>query len=311
MSIRYGDSKKVAIIIVNFNGNDDTFLCLESLRKIRYQDFQIILIDNASDNQSGFEKEINARFPEVKLFLEKENLGFSGGNNVGIKYALENNFDYILLLNNDTEVSKNFLDVLVDYGERNKNTGIISPKIFFHDAPNTIWYGGGKFSWFGGGQHMDYMKEDGRKEEEPKKIEYATGCAMLIKKEVFENIGLFEDAFFLYYEDTDFSLRARKSGYDILYVPKSYLWHKISRSSQKMGSPKIHYYHIRNALLLSKRNAPLWAKPFIYTWSILHYLKQILKLIILPSRKESSKMIMRGIEDFYKGKFGKLNESKK
>ncbi|MEK7123621.1 MAG: glycosyltransferase family 2 protein, partial [Patescibacteria group bacterium] len=143
----------------------------------------------------------------------------------------------------------------------------------------------------------------------PEETGYMTGCAFLIKAKVIREIGLLCEDFFLYYEDTDWSLRAKKAGYKIMYVPAAKIYHKVSRTASVLGNPTIHYYHIRNALLLSKRQAPKIILAGIYIWSVSHYLKQIIKLAILPSKREISKMIMRGIEDFWKGKFGKYGNS--
>lgn len=313
-------SQKVSIIIVNFNGSKDTIDCLKSLEKITYKNFEVIVIDNASE-KSDFENieeflktsKLNAKkscLPAGRYQL-KANLGFSGGNNVGIKEVMSLGTDYILLLNNDTEVAPDFLDKLIKVAEENKKGGLFAPKIYFYDEPQRIWHAVCDFSWIGGGKPLQYEEIDKNPEEkEIKKTKYVSGCAMLIRKDVIEKVGLLEEDFFMYYEDTDFSLRAKKAGFELLYVPDSHIWHKVSRSAKKMGEPKIHYYHIRNALLISKRNAPFIILIGIYIWSAIHYLKQILKLAIMPSRRESAKMIMRGILDFYKNKFGEYEENR-
>ncbi len=299
---------KVFIILVNFNGEEDTVACLESLRNITYKNYEVLAVDNASKNQSEFVAELGEKFPEVKVFAQRENTGFAGGNNVGIDYAIKKEADYVLLLNNDTIVAPDFLDKLVGASKNNKKGGLFAPKIYFYDEPKMIWHAVCKFSWAGGGRPMQYMQIDkGVEKKEVKKTEYVSGCAMLIKKDVLKKVGKLNEYFFMYYEDTDYSLRAKKAGFELLYVPGSHIWHKVSRSTKKeMTKPKVHYYHVRNALLLSKRNAP---KPIlfgIYLWSFYLYFKQIIKYIFLPKRRASAKMIMRAIQDFYKGRFGKL-----
>ncbi len=299
---------KIFIILVNYNGEKDTLECLDSLKKITYKNYKILLVDNASKNQKEFVLKIQEYFPEIKVFAQKENTGFAGGNNIGIDYAIKNQADYILLLNNDTKVAPDFLDKLIEASQKNPKGGLFAPKIYFYDKPDVIWHASCKFSWAGGGKPMQYMKKDKNKSETKiKKTEYVSGCAMLIKKDVVQKIGKLNEEFFMYYEDTDYSLRAKKAGFELFYVPSSHIWHKVSQSTKKaMTNPKIHYYHVRNALLLSKRNAP---KPIlfgIYIWSFYLYLKQIVKYIFLPKRRTSAKMIMLAIQDFYKGKFGKL-----
>lgn len=294
----------VAIILINWNNETDTIDCLRSLEKIIYLNYKIFLVDNGSKEES-VSKLRPFNVGKIELMEIGQNLGFSGGNNIGIRKALEENFDYALLLNNDTTVEPNFLDELISVAESDEKIGVVGPKIYYYNEPTRIWYGGGDFTWLGGGKHLQYEEIDNNPNEaEPKKTKYMTGCAFLVKSEVLKKVGLMPEEFFLYYEDTDWSLSIKKAGYKVIYAPASKIYHKVSRTTSKLGNPKIHYYHIRNALLLSKRQAPKIILVGIYVWSALHYFKQIIKLVILPSKRETSKMIMRGIEDFWKGRFG-------
>ncbi|MBI3671348.1 glycosyltransferase family 2 protein [Candidatus Azambacteria bacterium] len=301
----------VAIILLNWNGDEDTIECIKSVSKINYKNYKIFVVDNNSEKKS-----LEALRPfcvgGVELIENKENLGFSGGNNVGIEKALKNGFDYILLLNNDTTVEPDFLDELVKVAESDEKIGAVGSKIYFYFEPdrNKIWYGGGKFSWFGGGEHMQYghIDADYPNDTKPREVDYITGCVFLIKSDIVKKIGVLPEEYFMYYEDVDWSLSVRKAGYKTMYSPKAVVYHKVTRSIKKIGSPRILYYHMRNALLLSKRHAP---KPIywgILMWGWYKYAKQLLKLVILPSKKEESKMIIKGIKDFYAGKFGKIRE---
>jgi GT2 family glycosyltransferase len=312
LGIAQGKFPKVSIIILNWNGWQDTLECLDSLKKITYRNYEAIIVDNASKNDS---------VSQIKNYLAKNNppaggndlnfitldsnLGFAGGNNAGVKRALKQKVDYILLLNNDTIVAPDFLDKLVEAGESDPKCGIAGPKIYFETDKNRIWFGGGYFSWFGGGRHLEYDVIDKNPDDrKTKEVDYMTGCCFLIKRAALEKIGLMNEDFFLYYEDTEWSLRAREQGYKIIYAPSSRIWHKVSRSTKPETNKKVFYYHIRNALLLSKLRAPAHILAGIYIWSVLCYFKQIIKKVFLPSKKETAEMIMRGIEDFYKGKFG-------
>lgn len=303
---------KVSIIIVNWNGWQDTLECLDSLKKIIYQNYEVIVIDNGSENDSvsQLKNYLAENNPPVgghnsRFIILDSNLGFAGGNNIGIKYALNSGADYVLLLNNDTIVAPDFLDELVRAGEIDARCGILGPKIYFESDKNRIWFGGGCFSWFGGGRHLEYGAIDkDPADKKTKEVDYMTGCCFLIKRAAIENIGLLNEDFFLYYEDTEWSLKARKNGYKIIYVPSSHIWHKVSRSTKPETNKKVFYYHLRNALLLSKLRAPKHILAGIYAWSVLCYFKQILKIALVPSKKEAAEMIMQGIEDFYKGKFG-------
>ncbi len=298
---------RVFIILLNYNGQNDTCECLASLKKITYSNYRIILVDNGSKDGGKFLGWVGKKFPEVITIARETNTGFSGGNNVAIRYAIAHSADYILLLNNDTIVALDFLTHLINAAESSKDIGVVGAKIYFAGTKK-IWYNGGIFSWFGGGKHVDYNKLDNYPSEESvKETDYVTGCTLLIKREVIEKIGLLEEAFFLYYEDVDFSLRARKAGYRLVVAQGSHVWHKISQTTKKLGNPVIQYYHYRNAFLLSRRNAPRILLAGIYLWSALQYIKQLI-LLLSPSKHANARAIMRGIQDFHKGNFGIYKE---
>ncbi|OGZ34499.1 MAG: hypothetical protein A2174_02690 [Candidatus Portnoybacteria bacterium RBG_13_41_18] len=297
---------RVYIIILNWNGCQDTIECIESLKKINYQDYKIVVVDNGSTDAS-IEIIPKKYFQDINFIEIKKNLGYAGGNNVGIRYALEKGADYVLLLNNDTLVSPDFLSKLVAISESSEKIGMAGPKILFANDKNRIWFGGGVFTWFGGDKHFRYNEIDAN--DSQKDIDYMTGCALLIKKEVIEKIGLLNEDYFLYYEDIDWCLRAKKIGHKIVYEPSSKIWHKVSRTAKPAWDKIIFYYHARNALLLAKLNAPKIILAAVYFKSLLRYFKQIIKLVFFPSKRVISKMIMLGISDFYRGRFGVYKNS--
>jgi len=296
---------KVGIVIVNYNGKADTLACLHSLQKleIRNLKFEIIIVDNASIDDSVVA--IKKQFPWVKVIENQENLGFVGGNNVGIKRVLQNGADYVLVLNNDTLVSKNLLQELLRISGRDPKIGIIVPKIYFasgyefhkeryssKDLGRIIWYAGGKIDWRNMfGVHLGVDEVDRGQFEEEKEITFATGCCLLIKREVLTKIALFDEKFFLYGEDVDFSIRVVRAGFKIFYAPKAHLWHKNAGSSSA-GSSLHDYYITRNRLLLGWRYAPWRVK--------LALLKQSGQRLIQGRDWEK-----KGIIDFYLGKFRK------
>lgn len=269
---------KVFIIVLHYKNWKDTRECLKSLEKINYDNFEIEVPDN-----------------------DKKNLGFAGGNNVGIKHALDCNADYVLLLNNDTITEPNFLKELIKAGESDNKIGILGPLIYEYPSKK-IHFAGGKINWlYTKGTHIREIRNG---KQEIKETDYITGCCMLIKRKVIEKIGLMPEKYFLYFEDVEWCLKAQKQGFKCVVVVKSKIWHKVSQATSE-GSFSYIYYHTRNGLLLSKRNAPFFIKNLTYLNSFLIYLKQIIKLIIFPKRKNWSKAIMKGIDDFYKGNFGK------
>ncbi|TDQ16972.1 hypothetical protein DFQ04_1620 [Algoriphagus boseongensis] len=244
----------VAIIVVNWNGIEFTKSCLASLRKVDYPNYAIILVDNASENEEG--KQLKQLFPEIHLIQNQENLGFAGGNNVGIRKALKEGFSHILLLNNDTLVKPDFLGQLVRKAIQNPKTGIIQPLILFLHNPKEIWSAGGK-----------WVKSLSRAitlgDREPladyrfKKVEldWATGCCMLVSREAILQAGLLNEQYFLYFEDVEWSLRIKAAGFGVQLEEKSVIYHEAGASSKKKSnegtlSPKVFYFHVRNQFFL-------------------------------------------------------------
>jgi hypothetical protein len=287
---------KVAIIILNFNGWADTLECLASLNRLDYSNFEIILIDNASKERPPL---VNVQFLKLTIFqvFNEKNLGFAGGNNQGIKIALERGADYVLLLNNDTTVEPDFLKKLVEAGENNKSYGIFGPVIYYSDEPEKIWFAGGQFNWSKTqGSHLFANPS-----EELKRVDYVTGCCLLAKKEIIEKIGLLSEDYFLYYEDGDWCLRSQKAGYSCGLVGSAKIYHKQSRSAQEFSYPYI-YYHSRNGLIFSSRHG---LKPLTYLISLWIFFKQLIKVMI-DHNFHWAGPVMRGVADFWRGKRGKL-----
>jgi len=293
---------KVFIIILHWQGAEDTLECLTSLKNNDYRNYQVVIIDNGSDEKP------QAPSPEIKVIYNKKNLGFAGGNNVGIKYALEKGANYVLLLNDDTIVDKSFLSKLVEAGESKEDFGIIGPKIYFYEERNRIWSAGGKLNWLynkgtlRGWNEIDHSQYDSPKIQE---TPHLTGCCILIKREVIEKIGLMPEDYFLYYEDADWSLKARRAGFRCVFVPESNIWHKISRSALAESSSYI-YYHVRNGLVFAQKFAPWYIKPFVHLDALWRIIKQIIKLIFFPKKQAWAKAILLGINDFYSGRRGKI-----
>lgn len=244
----------VAIILVNWNGLEFTSACLSSLKNIDYPDFKVFVVDNGSENQEG--KVLKSRFPEIVLIETGENLGFAGGNNVGIRKALAEGFSHVLLLNNDTVVEPDFLGELVRASQKYPDAGIIQPLILFLHNPREIWSAGGK--WI-----PTFCRSITLGDREPianyrvknPKLDWATGCAMLLSSKAIEKAGLLNEQFFVYFEDVEWSLRIQKSGFGIFLEEKSKIYHEAGASSKKQHaegtlSPRVFYYHVRNQLFL-------------------------------------------------------------
>ncbi|MFQ5706469.1 MAG: glycosyltransferase family 2 protein [bacterium] len=226
----------VYIIVLTWNGKADTLACLSSLEKIEYSNWRICLVDNASTD--GTVAAVRSSFRRVEIIENSENLRFATGNNVGIEYALKQGADYVLLLNNDTRVAEDFLTRLVEVAESDGHIGMAGSKIYHFDRPDLIWSAGGTISfWRGEIAHRGLRKHDAQKYNETQDVAYLTGCTLLVKRGVIEQVGLLDPAYFIYTEDADWCERTRRAGYRLVYVPESKVWHKVSATSGGGLSP--------------------------------------------------------------------------
>lgn len=217
----------VYIIVLSWNGKADTLECLRSLKELVYPNYKVFVIDNASSD--GTAEVVHTEFPDVEMIINKENLRFAGGNNIGIEYVLSNGTDYILLLNNDTTVDKYFLQKLVDTAESNSKIGMVGPKIFYFNDPNRIWYAGGKIEWWKGWlSHIGVRELDKGQYNQTKETDFISGCCILVKREVVEKIGMLDTAYYIYGEDVDWCVRANRAGYKLIFEPQAKIWHKLS-----------------------------------------------------------------------------------
>ncbi len=297
-------NSKVYIVILNWNGYDDTSECLESLKKIEYSNYRVIVVDNGSPNNDA--QRLKNRYSDyIDLIESQENLGFSGGNNLGIRKALDNNADYIVLLNNDTIVEENFLSLLVSSARTSEKIGITTPKINYYSQKSKIWSAGGEISKIRG---SGFSKGEKRNEKEFYKnrfITFASGCCLLIKKEVIEKVGLLDEKYFLYLEDADYCLRVVKKNYKILFVAESKIYHKVNSTTTYENSYLPIYYNTRNRLYFSKKLLSNW----YYFVKIYLFITMLLKSIIwnLKSKKELVIIVKRAFKDFKDNKMGKVN----
>lgn len=239
---------KVAIVVLNWNGKQDTLECLESIGKLDYPNYQTIVVDNGSTDDSV--DAIRTQFQNVVVLQTGANLGYAGGNNVGIKRALESGAAYILILNNDTIVDPSLLSAFVGATKIAPGAGVYGAKIYFHNQPETLWFAGGR--WHAakmGFEHIGYGQKDGAEYAAYRECDYVTGCALFAGADVFRKVGLLDEDFFLTYEETDWCYRARGQGYLCLITPGAKLWHKVSVSFGGSGSPLQKYFMTRNKLL--------------------------------------------------------------
>ncbi len=317
----------VDIVILNWNGCRDTLACLASLRRLTYSNFHTIVVDNGSTDGSACE--IRSAFPDVELIETGQNLGFAGGNNVGIRRALERQSDYALLLNNDTEVDPKLIDAFVAAARNNTDAGVFSGKIYYHSEPERIWYFGTK--WNPNTTHFDHpghgVIDDGIGFSGISDTDYASGCAFFFSTARAQDVGLLDEDFFLYFEETDWCYRARAKGYRSVVVPEAKLWHKVSASTGGVDSPLMIYFMTRNKLLWAKKHLnrrmqnkilgsilrKLWRPVFLspnaqagipllkmYYWTA----RAMLKAIKHSATNTQSIAVLYALRDFYLGRFG-------
>jgi GT2 family glycosyltransferase len=252
----------ICIVVLNWNGLSDTIYCLKSLDESDYPNWSVVVVDNGSSNDEA--KMIRTRYPHATVLETGKNLGYAGGNNVGLEYAARQEADYILVLNNDTEVSPGCLSALVEIGEANPNAGAIGCFVYSYAAPRPFLYAGLH-------AYADpYIAVMGRRydtevlgAEAAVSVDSAHGCGFAIRRTAYETVGGFDERFFAVHEEVDWCMRAREASFEILAAPHAIIWHKIAASFGGL-SPNRRYYDVRNMALYYHNRAN--GKRLSYAW---------------------------------------------
>ncbi|MDD3809804.1 MAG: glycosyltransferase family 2 protein [Erysipelotrichaceae bacterium] len=287
---------KTLVIIINYNSAVHTKECLESFDRQTRQDFDLMVVDNASnpDDVAMLERICNSRVMVVKSDV---NLGFSGGNNIGLEYALKNKYARVLLINNDTTAPEDFMARLVEFSHLNPGA-VISPQIRDYYNPGVISYGGGDVSFFKGGVNIYGVGEQAEGYQAKSQITFAHGCCMLIPLEVLEHVGMMPEEYFLYYEDTAYSRMITQKGYGIMYQNDNFILHKECVSTGKFSN-LYQYYFTRNRLAFVKGFIPFHWKPAAYLFTTAFLVKKVV------TNKFSPAIVAEAIGAFLKGQMGK------
>jgi len=285
---------KLSLITLNYNNARSTIELLDSLRQQHDQDFGVVVVDNASDDAVLLEQYY--MLPRWNLILNRNNLGFSGGNNMGIQRALSQGSDWILLINNDTHVEPDFIARLK--GQLENKRGIVGIPL---EEGDRVAHGG-CITWLAHTlQHVyEPIKVSGKN--------YAIGAGLVISREALETIGLLDERYFLYFEDADYSARALKKEVGISFLSEPSITHHISQTTKKLGTPLLLRYHYRNMFLFNSLHAPWYIKGILPIWAFLGIIKQLIKLLILPEQRPESKAIFGGILDYFFRQFGQIRE---
>ena len=299
---------KVSLVILTWNQLKLTLEQLENISELKTNGLkaEAIVVDNGSSDQTP-KKLRGYSLPNMsfKLISNKENLGFAGGNNVGIKDVLKSGVDYVLLLNNDLILSEDLLIRLVKAAESDRKIGLLAPKMYFargfefhkkkykaKDLGNVIWYAGGIIDWDNiYSSHRGVDEVDNGQYDKQEETDFVNGACVLIRREVFNEVGFFDEKFFLYWEDADLSLRAKKAGWKVVYTPTTHLWHKVAQASG-IGSDLNDYFLTRNRMFFGMRYARLRTKVAL--------IRESVKLLLKGRKWQKT-----AIRDFYLGRFGK------
>lgn len=248
------------IVVLTWNGWNDTEECLRSLVPVAANGIRVLLVDNGSAD--GTPEKVRRAFPEVEVIENGNNLGFPGGNNVGIREALSKGANFVILLNNDTVVDKDFARELLSVAVQDKKVGMATSKIYFYDRPETIWFAGGDFStWTGRSRHEGYGEVDRGQYDNAVEIGRPCGCSLLVTRAFLEDVGLLDEDLFLYGEEIDWALRARQKGYQSVLAPRSKVWHKWASGTGGAQSGNYLYYTVRNMLRVLNTHARIGFFP--------------------------------------------------
>jgi hypothetical protein len=293
----------VAAVVLAWNRKGDTLACLRALARTTYAQLRTIVVDNGSTD--GTSEAVAAAFPEAVVVRSEVNLGFAGGNNLGLEQVLESDAAYAFVLNNDVLVEEGAVAALVAEAERHADVAALNPKILFADPPGRIWFAGASFDprrGYNGRQH-GYGKPDGPQFASVAKTDRVCGAALLIPRAALEEVGLFDADLFLYSEDTEWSLRARAAGRRLLVVPAARVVHAVSASSGGESSPATIYYGLRNTITVCERAAPLGP---LGTWRrrLVALAAHVAQAVASPRRGAALRAVRDGWRDARSGRLG-------
>jgi len=293
----------VAVVILNWNGLQDTCECLVSLQKIDYADYKVVVVDNGSHNNEA--KTLQTMFVGyADVIANGQNLGYAGGVNIGIKYAMDKySPDYYLLLNNDTTVDPRFLSMLVAELEKDATAGVAGPKVYYYDRRDVIQSIGAYVNMYSGEASYPGLNEKDRGQYDMvRKVDWVGPC-VLIKSAVIGTTGYFDEDYFAYWEDVDFCARAGRDGFKTIYVPASLIWHKLG-GAVGGASPRMYYFMARNRIRFMQKNAGKFQYACFITYLTIYNIWAASAYLLLTGRKTQLKAFWRGLRDGFRRKTG-------
>jgi GT2 family glycosyltransferase len=283
-------------IVLSWNGRDETLACLESLSGAADPPIRVVCVDNGSTD--GSVEAVRERHPEAHLIENGTNLGFSGGHNAGIRWALEHGAEWVILVNNDVVVAPDVVAAFLAASHRHPSAGVLAGKLYLADDPDRVAFAGQRYrAWLGySGRHRGEGRIDGPRYRREAPTDRAAGALMAVSRAAIETIGGLDEELFAYVEDVDWSLRARAAGFDVVFVPAARGWHKVAAATGGSASTHNLYFGARNTIVVCERHRPL---PLPLSWLrrgvvLVTFLAHALRR---PNRQAAVRAVVDGYRD--------------
>lgn len=292
---------KITIIILHWNNYTDTLSCLASVAELDYDNYQVVVIDNGSSNNSA--AIIADAHPDIKILVAKKNLGYTGGNNMGIEFAIQDGCDFVWLLNDDVTVAPNSLSALVGVAITNPKVGFLGPKVYMHEDRQRFLSCGGIIDNYWHPRLLGIGELDKGQYDDTSEVDYLSGCALLVSQETIQAIGMLDDDFFAYHEDIEWCYRGKRANLKVVFVPEAKVWHPDTQKRDG-NSPLVTYYISRNSLIFAKKNS-LGIK--VQMRLLMSYLRTLLSWTLRPKWRNKHRQrdaLWQALLDFARGQFG-------
>jgi GT2 family glycosyltransferase len=293
---------EVVVIILNWNNASDTIACLQSVSGLSYPNYKVLVVDNGSFD--GSVQEIRRTCPDVMLLELKENLGFAEGNNVGIRSAMQLGGDYVLILNNDVLVAPDAMTKLVEVAQKEPRAGLLGPRVLHREKPEQIQSAGVILDKFWRSKHRGQNQGQIGQSDTVEQVDAVAGCAMLVRRQLIDSVGMLDGRYFMYREDVDWCCRARANGFKVLYVPQAIVWHRDAQLREE-AMERITYYMTRNTYLLLLTQKAGWRVMALVT---LQNTMWLLNWTINPKwrhRRKQRSALLKAMVDAMLGNFGR------
>lgn len=293
----------VISVVLNTNRREDTLQCLTSLVQNSYPNQKVILLDNASTD--GSVDAVRSSIPGVQIIALKENRGYAGNNNVGIQAAIDQGAEWIFVLNEDTILAPDCIERMVAVGESDPSIGIVGPMVYHYDEPDIIQSAGGDMNQFYQGWHICENEVDKGQITEPHAVKWISGCGIMVRRAVVEQVGSIDERFYYYVEEFDWCVRAKESGWKIIHTPQAKIWHKgVQRNYHP--KPSVTYYATRNRLLVLMKHH---ASPFVWFVTLGEFARTLSSWTIKPkwrSMRGHRDAMWHGMVDFMAHRWGQM-----